>query len=194
MEIESSRRVSLAHSNCFAGQDKPSVRDTPRGPSRIKCRLPAGTVVMHKPGHFSHGFQRGRGDPRRCGRRYRESCIRRSSEGAAMIAPCASSTSVLFCGIATPALRLCWYMCSPMRWLDGFQRDQHPEGEVIWWERLARCYSDFTAQKAFPLEQEPRPSRSGLFGGLETKDVAADATALSDSLIDELLAICELNG
>jgi beta-lactamase class A len=26
------------------------MRDTPKGPARIKGRLPAGTVVMHKPG------------------------------------------------------------------------------------------------------------------------------------------------
>src|SRR5580700_7955905 len=27
---------------------------------------------------------------------------------------------------------------SAEEWLDGFQRDQHPEREVVWWERVAR--------------------------------------------------------
>ncbi len=36
------------------------------------------------------------------------------------------------------------YPLSIAEWLDGFQRDAHPEGEVLWWERLARCYVDYT--------------------------------------------------
>jgi len=85
---------------------------------------------------------------------------------------------------------------SAEEWLDGFQRDQHPEREVVWWERVARCYTDFTAKKTFPSEQKQAAFKVifGLFGGLEAKDVVADAAALSESLIDELLAICEQNG
>jgi hypothetical protein len=85
---------------------------------------------------------------------------------------------------------------SAEEWLNGFQRDHHPEREIVWWERLARCYSDFTAEKTLSLEQRQAAFKVifGLFGGLEAKGVVADAAALSDSLIDELLAICEQNG
>ena len=85
---------------------------------------------------------------------------------------------------------------SAEEWLDGFQRDQHPEREVVWWERVARCYTDFTAKKTLPSEQKQAAFKVifGLFGGLEAKDVVADAAALSESLIDELLVICEQNG
>jgi hypothetical protein len=85
---------------------------------------------------------------------------------------------------------------SAEQWLDGFQRDQHPGREVVWWERIARCSTDFTAKKTFPSEQKQAAFKVifGLFGGLEAKDVVADAAALSESLIDELLAICEQNG
>jgi hypothetical protein len=85
---------------------------------------------------------------------------------------------------------------SAEEWLDGFQRDHNPEREVIWWECVARCYTDFTAKETLPLEQKQAAFKVifGLFGGLEAKDVVADAAALSESLIDELLAICEQNG
>ena len=85
---------------------------------------------------------------------------------------------------------------SAEQWLDGFQRDQHPEREVVWWERVARCYKDFTAKQIFPSEQKQAAFKVifGLFGGLEAKDVVADAAVLSESRIDELLAICEQNG
>jgi hypothetical protein len=77
-----------------------------------------------------------------------------------------------------------------------FQRDQHPEREVVWWERVAHCYTEFTAKSNFPLEQKQAAFKVifGLFGGLEAKDVVADAAALPEPLIDELLAICEQNG
>jgi len=77
-------------------------------------------------------------------------------------------------------------------WLDGFQRDQHPEREIMWWERVARCYTDFTAKEALSLEQKQAAFKVmfGLFSGLQAKDIVAEAAALSESLIDELLAIC----
>jgi hypothetical protein len=85
---------------------------------------------------------------------------------------------------------------SAEQWLDGFQRDWDPEREVVWWERVARCYTDFTALGTLPSEQKQAAFKVifGLFSGLEATDVVADAAALSDSLIDGLLAICETNG
>ncbi len=38
-------------------------------------------------------------------------------------------------------------------WLDGFQRDAHSEQEVIWWERLARCYVDYSSRKELNAQQ-----------------------------------------
>jgi hypothetical protein len=36
-------------------------------------------------------------------------------------------------------------------WMDGFQRDQHPERETMWWERrVARCFTDFAAKETRP--------------------------------------------
>jgi hypothetical protein len=60
---------------------------------------------------------------------------------------------------------------SAEQWLHGFQRDQHPEREVVWWERVARCYTDFTAKKTLPSEQKQAAFKVifGLFGGLEAK-------------------------
>jgi hypothetical protein len=77
-------------------------------------------------------------------------------------------------------------------WLDGFQRDQRPGREIMWWERVARCYTGFTAKETLSLEQKQAAFKImfGLFIGLQAKDIVADAAALSESLIDELLAIC----
>jgi hypothetical protein len=80
-------------------------------------------------------------------------------------------------------------------WLDGFQRDQHPERAIIWWERVARCYTGFTAKETLSSKEKQAAFKVmfGLFSGLQAKDIVADAAALSESLIDELVAICSQN-
>jgi len=45
------------------------------------------------------------------------------------------------------------YPLSMAEWRDGFQRDAHPEQEVQWWERLARCYVEYISQKQLNREQ-----------------------------------------
>jgi hypothetical protein len=40
------------------------------------------------------------------------------------------------------------------KWLDSFQRDAHPENEVAWWERVARCYTDYTSQHELNPKQK----------------------------------------
>ena len=46
------------------------------------------------------------------------------------------------------------YPSSLTDWLDDFRRDTHPEQEVAWWERLARCYR--TYKNAHPLDTDQR--------------------------------------
>src|ERR1022692_1952454 len=46
------------------------------------------------------------------------------------------------------------YPQSMEKWLDGFRRDAHPESEVQWWERLARCYAAYVATKDLSAEQK----------------------------------------
>ena len=40
-------------------------------------------------------------------------------------------------------------------WLDFFQRDLHPEPEVIWWERLAQCCVEYTRKHELQGAEAP---------------------------------------
>ena len=40
------------------------------------------------------------------------------------------------------------------KWLDEFQRDANPESEVVWWERLTRCYLAYTEPKDLSYKQK----------------------------------------
>ena len=40
------------------------------------------------------------------------------------------------------------------KWLDEFQRDMNPESEVVWWERLTRCYLAYTEPKDLSFKQK----------------------------------------
>src|SRR5947209_18336965 len=47
------------------------------------------------------------------------------------------------------------YPQSMAEWLDGFQRDVNPEPEVVWWERLAHCYVEYSqGQELDPREKQ----------------------------------------
>src|SRR4051794_14580014 len=47
------------------------------------------------------------------------------------------------------------YPQSMPEWLDGFQRDLNPEPEVVWWERLAHCYVEYShGQELDPREKQ----------------------------------------
>jgi hypothetical protein len=37
-------------------------------------------------------------------------------------------------------------------WIDSLKRDLNPEAEVLWWERVAGCYVQFTAKRDLPLK------------------------------------------
>src|ERR1044072_5200099 len=45
------------------------------------------------------------------------------------------------------------------KWLDEFQRDMNPESEVVWWERLKRCYLAYTEPKDLTLSRNRQYSR-----------------------------------
>jgi hypothetical protein len=76
-------------------------------------------------------------------------------------------------------------------WLDGFQRDIHPEQEVLWWERLARCYVEYISRKE--LNHEQRKSafsvicKLGL--GASAGELAADVSNLPAGALDDILAM-----
>ncbi len=76
-------------------------------------------------------------------------------------------------------------------WLDGFQRDAHPEPEVLWWERLARCYVEFISQKELNPEQRKVAfnviCKLGL--GASAKDLAGDVASLPSGALGAITAI-----
>lgn len=45
------------------------------------------------------------------------------------------------------------YPSSLADWLEDFQRDLHPEREIVWWERLTRCYLAYTGNRDLGAEQ-----------------------------------------
>jgi hypothetical protein len=83
------------------------------------------------------------------------------------------------------------YPMSMAEWLDGFQRDLHPEPEVIWWERLARCYMEYISRHELQGEQRKAAFRLMLKLGLgaNAKDLTADVANLSPGALDEIAAI-----
>ena len=62
-------------------------------------------------------------------------------------------------------------------WLDGFQRDAHPESEILWWERLSECYLGYTLAKDLSLEQ-----KRAVFKILLALGMGSDLRALSAEL------------
>jgi hypothetical protein len=83
------------------------------------------------------------------------------------------------------------YPQSMAEWLDGFQRDLHPEPEVSWWERLARCYVEYAQHQQLQVEQRKAAFRLMLKLGLgaSAKDLTEDLTNLSPGALDEIVAI-----
>jgi hypothetical protein len=83
------------------------------------------------------------------------------------------------------------YPMSMAEWLDGFQRDAHPEGEVLWWERVARCYVDYTRHHELQGEQR-KPAFNViciLALGANAAELIADLASLPGGALDEIIAI-----
>src|SRR6266849_397070 len=83
------------------------------------------------------------------------------------------------------------YPMSMAQWLDGFQRDAHPEGEVKWWERLARCYVEYISRKELSHAQRKAAfnviCKLGL--GASAADLAGDVSNLPTGALDDILAM-----
>jgi len=87
------------------------------------------------------------------------------------------------------------YPLAMAEWLDGFQRDVNPEGEVLWWERVANCYVDYIR----PNDLNPK-QRKAAFNficrialGASTEDLRADLAHLPVGAVDQILAIMRTN-
>jgi hypothetical protein len=63
------------------------------------------------------------------------------------------------------------------KWLDEFQRDANPESEVVWWERLTRCYLAYTEPKDLSFKQ-----KQAAFKTLFTLAMGSDLQALDAEL------------
>jgi hypothetical protein len=88
------------------------------------------------------------------------------------------------------------YPQSMAKWLDGFQRDIKPEPEVRWWERLARCYTEYNRSHDINAEQ-----RQALFNvmlklllGLPKQDITPDLAKLPSTTPDDILEIMRRMG
>jgi hypothetical protein len=80
---------------------------------------------------------------------------------------------------------------SAIEWIDNLQRDLVPEHEVLWWERVAGCYVEFTA-KAEPTLDERKVAFKiifTVFSGVTGKDLNREVTILSEPAKTELAVI-----
>jgi hypothetical protein len=76
-------------------------------------------------------------------------------------------------------------------WFDGFQRDANPESEVVWWERLTRCYLAYTETKDLSFKQKQAAFKIlfTLGMGNDLQDVSAELAALPEGAREEFLGL-----
>jgi hypothetical protein len=83
------------------------------------------------------------------------------------------------------------YSQSIDKWLDEFRRDANPESEVIWWERLTRCYLGYTEPKDLSREQKQAAFKVlftlGMGSGLQS--VSIELAKLPEGAKEEILAM-----
>jgi hypothetical protein len=77
------------------------------------------------------------------------------------------------------------------KWLDEFQRDAHPESEVIWWERLTRCYQAYTEPKDLSLKQKQAAFKIlfTLGMGNDLQGMSAEIANLPEGAQEEILRL-----
>src|SRR5580698_6907493 len=77
------------------------------------------------------------------------------------------------------------------KWLDEFQRDANPESEVVWWERLTRCYLAYTEPKDLSFKQKQAAFKIlftlGMGSDLQTLD--AELGSLPQGAREEFLGL-----
>lgn len=81
-------------------------------------------------------------------------------------------------------------------WRETFQRDAHPEQELVWWERVADCYVEFTSVRSFSRSERQAAFNVvfGLFSGLEAEQLAGDLEQLPEEALDDLGTILNRTG
>jgi hypothetical protein len=77
------------------------------------------------------------------------------------------------------------------KWLDEFQRDTNPESEVMWWERLTRCYLSYKEPKDLSFKQKQAAFKIlfALGMGNDLKGVSAELDCLPAGAREELLGL-----
>jgi len=77
------------------------------------------------------------------------------------------------------------------KWLDEFQRDMNPESEIVWWERLTRCYLAYTEPKDLSFKQKQAAFKIlfTLGMGNDLKGVSAELDCLPSGARDEFLGL-----
>ena len=76
-------------------------------------------------------------------------------------------------------------------WLDAFRRDANPESEILWWERLTRCYRGYSNTRALSAEQK-KALFSVVFklgNGSDVEELAGDLAKLPEGALEEILAL-----
>jgi hypothetical protein len=76
-------------------------------------------------------------------------------------------------------------------WLDGFQRDVSPESEVLWWERLAHCYLEYSLDHELNGEQKQAAFNAilKLLLGSPAEEVTPDLANLPSTALYDILEI-----
>ena len=74
------------------------------------------------------------------------------------------------------------------QWLESLRLDLNPEKEVLWWERVARCFTAFVTKRTLSSDQRQAVFKIifGLCSGMREQDLAADLAKLSESDLIEL--------
>jgi hypothetical protein len=83
------------------------------------------------------------------------------------------------------------YTQSMEKWLDEFQRDANPESEVVWWERLTRCYLAYTEPKDLSFKQKQAAFKIlfTLGMGSDLQAVSAELGCLPEGAREEVLGL-----
>jgi hypothetical protein len=77
------------------------------------------------------------------------------------------------------------------KWLDEFRRDANPESEVVWWERLTRCYLAYTEANNLSTGQKLAAFKVlfTLTMGSGIQSVSAEIAKLPNGAQEDLLAM-----
>src|SRR4051794_28113717 len=83
------------------------------------------------------------------------------------------------------------YPQSMEEWLDGFQHDVNPEHEVLWWERLARCYVEYSGSHELNADQRLAAFNVmlKLLLGASREQIESDLASLPAVALDDIIEV-----